>query len=158
MRTLFPFIRPYSFQYPAGESRQASRDLEWYLVFLDVIYGVLLLMPSWPVLRGSLYEHLLGIMPELAWGVVFVAKGILHGTSLWWNGRSWWTPWLRATSCGLSSLFWWWLLVLMLLNPTFRPDFLLAFSILTSITYALSARACGADARRYWERHRGNHS
>lgn len=153
MMSFFPFMRPYGFVFPDGEGRQANRALEWYLSILDILYGVMLLYPG-DSLSHTIYEHLLTVFQEEVWGSLFVVKGLSHAAALYINGRRWWTPWIRAGSCTVSAVFWSTLLGILLSNPVFRPDFIVAIALLNSITYALAVKSCGYDAGLYWERHR----
>jgi len=151
---LLGYLKPHDFEYPEGQKRQATRALEWFLAKIDMIYGFLLILPVTLVgsaMTGTLYAHLLMILPEHVWGTLFLLKGGFHALALWVNGRAFWTPWIRSVSCAISASFWAVIFGVLISGDT-HLDFLLVFAGVSAYSYAMAMRSCGYDAALYWRR------
>ena len=78
-----------------------SRRLEWLIAFYTVYFGMGLCLP--PQSMSGAFSEVVNIMPETAWGAVYVLVGIIHALALHINGRSEWTPFARLLALILNS-------------------------------------------------------
>ena len=83
-------------------TRWPDRKLEWALAFYTLFFGIMLCLPV-PSMTSIGFTVALELMPEWAWGAIYVAVGIVHNLALHVNGRAAWTPFARVAALLLNS-------------------------------------------------------
>jgi hypothetical protein len=132
--------------YPQGFERYATRALEGYLAIFDIFYGTLLMMTYWDTMEAQIYQPLLNLLPEGAWGALFVLRGVFHLGALYINGRAWWTPYVRAFASATSTLFWTGFGIALLFAPVFTPGLIFSLAVMAVPTHLYCLRRSGRDA------------
>lgn len=81
--------------------RFKDRSTEWWVASYSFLYGLVLSLP--PVSMGSpSFRTLLAVMPEAAWGTLFLVIGSAHMIALAVNGAGWWTPYARSLAASVN--------------------------------------------------------
>lgn len=91
MLSRFPWFTAYS-----------TRKLEWLLAIYTLYFGTMISLPPHSMSAASFKSALL-IMPEWAWGLIYIVVGVLHNLALHVNGRAAWTPFARLAALFLNS-------------------------------------------------------
>lgn len=78
-----------------------QRKLEWALAVSTSLFGALIALPM-ESMRTPGYKPVLDIMPEMWWGLTYMAAGVTHIYALHINGRAWWTPFARLFALFIS--------------------------------------------------------
>lgn len=134
--------------FPPGSERYATRSLEAYLAVMDILFGVLVVLPMWDTMEPGIYARLLDIIPnEAVWGAILAGRGLLHAIALRINGRAWWTPFARAACSGISAIFWCLFLVAILSAHPFVPGLVFSLAVVNVGAHYYCIRRSGRDAR-----------
>lgn len=122
--------------YPAGKERYATKSLETYLAGLDILFGLLVLAPTWNTMEPAVYAPLLDFIPnEAVWGALLATRGLTHAIALKINGRAWWTPYARCAASAFSAAFWLMFLIVITLANPFAPGLVFSLAVANVIAH-----------------------
>ena len=147
---------PHVALFPPGSERYATRSMEAYLAWLDLLFGFVVVLPFWNTLQPEVYAPLLAIMPqEEFWGLLLMARGLFHLVSLRINGRAWWTPYARAIASGCSAVFWFVFVLALWWTVPFRPGLIFCMGTINVYAHLYCLRRSGRDAGMAYASHYG---
>ncbi|KQT52277.1 MULTISPECIES: hypothetical protein [unclassified Aureimonas] len=133
--------------FPPGSERYATRSLEAYLAGLDLLFGTIVVMPTWNTLEPAIYDPLLRLMPsEGFWGLLIAMRGAIHLVALRINGAAWWTPYIRAVVSGWASLMFAVFAVTLFFAEPFRPGLVFSLAVLNAVAHYQCLRRSARDA------------
>jgi hypothetical protein len=79
------------------------RRMEWWFAGVTLGLGLWFALP-WVSMSTDAYSHLLAWLREDEWAIVLGTTGLAHMTSLYVNGRRWWTPFARTMMLVINAM------------------------------------------------------
>lgn len=128
------------------------RRMEWWFAGSTLGLGLWLFLP-WVSMSTGAYSNLLQWLREDEWATIFALTGTAHMTSLYVNGRRWWTPFARATMLAVNALCYAALAVGFMAeywptSATFTYGFAMSSAAIICIYYAVKDCVHALEARR----------
>lgn len=138
--------------YPPGSERYSTRSLEAHLSVIDVVFGLLVMLPYWNTLEQPIYAPLLQLVPsETFWGGILLARGLVHLVALRINGHAWWTPFMRAFASTFSGLLFAVFAIVLTWATPFVPGLIFTLAVVSTVAHLYCCRRSGRDAGIAWD-------